>query len=110
VALLIALGLAVRISGLDLPALDHERAVSSHEVLVFPGAKHAEEEAHLEPSGRAVFVYCPTCMLGQSSTVLYEYCSVPFDLPELRGSATESRAALPHRPVSLHDTRAPPSD
>jgi hypothetical protein len=109
VALLIALGLALRTSGLDLHALDHEPAVGSHDILVFPGAKHAEEEAHLEASGSSVDVHCPVCMLGQSSKGLHEDASAPADPPELKSSATESPAVLPRRPVSLQDTRAPPS-
>ena len=106
--LLLALALAVRVSGLGLHSLDHEPGIGILELPVFGAAKHAADTAHLEAGEVVVYVGCPACLLLHSNGDLPWSAVAPSNTPGARNPAPESFAGFGESPSSLHDSRAPP--
>lgn len=106
--LLLALALAVRVSGLGLHSLDHEPGTGFLELPVFGVAKHAEDAAHLEAGEVVVYVGCPACLLLQSNGDLPWSAVAPSSIPGAGNPAPESFAGFGGSSSSLHDPRAPP--
>ena len=106
--LLLALGLAVRVSGLGLHSLDHEPGTGFLGLPVFGAAKHAEDLAHLEAGEVLVYVGCPACRLSQSSEYLPRPAVAPSSSPRAENLTVDSMAGFGESLSSLYDSRAPP--
>ena len=106
--LLLALGLAVRVSGLGLHSLGHEPGAGFLESPVFSAAKHAEDRAHLEAGEVLVYVGCLACLLLQISEDLPWPAVAPSSIPRAQNPTAESIADSGDGISSLHHSRAPP--
>ena len=80
-ALLLALGLVVRVSGAGLHTLSHDPGTGFLKLPVFGAAKHAEDTPHLEAGEVVVYVGCPACLLLQSNGDLPWSAVAPSSLP-----------------------------